>query len=641
MELRQYIELLRRWAWLLVLSLVLGAVGGYVISIYQQPVYQASTQVLVSHAPEQNTYNMGYYNDMQLAQTYVQLLTTQPVLSATGKMLGYPVDADQINAQLVRDTLLLKVAVEDTDPQHAADIANTIVDVLIMQNDALQSSQFAASEESLQVQLKDVEARIASLQANIATISKESLETQQTELKQQIDNIEQQIIKVQHEINSISPVRLNPREEIVLSPEQANLLKEKELRLQLLQTTLKFRQDTYFKLGTGSVSTASADIPRLEQLQSNLSLYQNIYSNLLSSYEAMRLTRLRSTPNIVQVEVALTPEYPVRPRPITNAGLGGAVGLMIAAGIAFLLEYLDDTIKTPEAAYEMLQLPVIGYIPEMEKNKDQEVDYVHIVEEPRSPVSEAFRSLRTNLEFSQVDKALRFIMVTSASPAEGKSTVAANLALTMLQDGKKVLLVDADLRRPRLHRILAVPNRVGLSDVFLNHRTIQAISRLWRETQLAVITSGPLPPNPTELLASQKMSQFLENLKELYDIVIFDSPPILVSDAAVLASQMDGVLLIINPGRTKKDAARATVEQIHRVGVKVVGAVFNRIPRNRSDYYGGHRHYSKYYTLGYKKYYGDDDDATAHPGKRPAWGNGRSPERRSRALSGLGKRRNT
>ncbi len=603
MELRQYIELFRRWAWLIILGLVLGVAGGYGASTLQEPVYQSATRVLVSRAPDQNnTYN-SLYEDQNLAMTYIQLLTTQPVLDKTGDTLGYPVSGGQVSAQLVRDTSLIGVTVTDTNPQHAAEIANTIVTVLIGQNDTIQSGRFADSEDSLQVQLKDVENQITQLQTNIATQSQTSLEDQKQQVKQQIDEVQTQVLALQKEITAITPIQTDPQQFIVMSKEQTNQLKEKELQLDLQQATLTFYQNLYLNLTKGQISSSTASSPELEQLQNNLNLYQNIYTNLLNSYEEMRLARLRNTPNVVQVEAAMPSQGPIRPRPMTNAGLGGAVGMMLAAGIVFLTEYLDDTIKSPEEAAGMLRLPVIGYIPEMKLTKEQREGYVHVAEEPRSPVTETFRSLRTNLEFSQVDKALRSIMITSPSPTEGKSTIAANLALIMSQSGKRVLLIDADMRRPKLHRILTVSNRVGLSDVFLNHRTIQAISRPWRDSQMTVITSGPLPPNPNELLASQKMAEFLEQVKGMYDIVIFDSPPILISDTTVLASLVDGVLLVLNPGQTKKDAARATVEQVQRVGAKVIGIVFNRIPRHRNDYYGGYRHYSRYYSSSYKNYY--------------------------------------
>ena len=619
MELRQYLQIAQRWAWLLVLGLVLGAGGGYLGTMYQSPVYKSSTKILVSRSPEQSSTDFAYLNDQQLAQTYIQLLTTQPVLDAVEGTLGFPIKSDQVNAQLVSNTQLVQLSVEDTDPDRAAQICNTLVEELILQNEELQTSRFTSSEESLQAQLSQVEAQIATLQGEIADISEEALLTQQEEVRAEINKLESQVLKVQKEITEISPpipansLKVAP----TLSPEETSLLQEKQLRLEQLQSTLDFYQSIYLNLvGKGGSSLTRGDNSQLNQMQSTLALYQQIYSNLLNSYESIRLARLQNTPNVVQVELAAPNYRPIRPQPLNNIGLGGAVGLMLAAGIIFLIEYLDDTIKTPGDIAQLFDLPVIGYIAEMSQDLNG-IGSVYVNEEPRSPVTEAFRSLRTNIEFAGVDQPLRTIMVASANPAEGKTTVAVNLAMVFAQSGKDVVVVDADMRRPKVHRFLGISNRAGLSDVFLNSRTIQAIERPWKDTKLSVITSGSLPPNPSELLASDKMFRFIENLKQEKDISIIDSPPFVVSDASVLASKVDGVILVVQPGKTHADSIRACVEQMSRVEARLLGIVFNRIPRNRGYYYGGYQHYSQYYVYkgykGYNGYYGDYHEDGSKP----------------------------
>ena len=167
MELRQYLQIAKRWAWLLVLGLVLGAAGGYIGTTYQTPIYKSSTKILVSRSPEQNSTDFAYLNDQQLAQTYIQLLTTQPVLDAVSEKLGFSVKSDQISAQLVSNTQLIQLSVEDVDPDQAADICNTLVEELISQNEELQTSRFTTSEESLKAQLSQVEAQIATVQEKL------------------------------------------------------------------------------------------------------------------------------------------------------------------------------------------------------------------------------------------------------------------------------------------------------------------------------------------------------------------------------------------------------------------------------------------------------------------------------------------
>jgi capsular exopolysaccharide synthesis family protein len=232
--------------------------------------------------------------------------------------------------------------------------------------------------------------------------------------------------------------------------------------------------------------------------------------------------------------------------------------------------------------------------------------YLITAEEPRSPISETFRSLRTNLDFAGIDKPLQTLLVSSAGPSEGKSCIAANLAITIAQTGKKVCLIDADLRKPSLHKYLAVSNRIGFSDIFLNHRTLQAICKPWKDTNLSYISSGNLPPNPAELLGSEKMTLILKQLAEIYEVIIIDSPPFLVADSSVLSSQVDGVIVVIHPGHTHEGAARLMMGQLTRVNARILGVVMNRIQRNHSSYYGNYRQYSSYGYTGSSSY-GDID----------------------------------
>jgi len=291
-----------------------------------------------------------------------------------------------------------------------------------------------------------------------------------------------------------------------------------------------------------------------------------------------------------------------------NTALAAMVGLLLAAGIIFLAEYLDDAIKTPEDVERQLDLPVLGFVAEMQY-KSRSPEEVYVARQPRSPVSEAFRSLRTNLEFSAVDKPLRIILVTGAEAGDGKTTVATNLAAIFAQEGKRVMLMDCDLRRPRIHKFLGIPNRVGMADLFRDNLALDVVTQQWANsstTSISVITSGRLPPNPTELLGSKKMDRILAEIAKRVDVVVIDSPPSMVADSQVLAAKVDGVLLVIQPGKTHIDAARATREQLERAGAHVVGAVFNRIPRQRGYYYGGYRYYSPYYSHN-EKYLNHDD----------------------------------
>ena len=603
MEIKQYFHLARRWAWLVILGLVLGIAGGYVFSIYQTPVYQASTRVMVnssSNGMASNVYTS--YNDQQLAQTYSQLLTTRPLLDGVVETLGYPVSAAQVTAQTTQGSPIIRITVENPDPQKAADVANQLVEQLIERNETLQAGQYAASEESLQLQISQVEEQISRYQTDLDTISSKSISEQLALVTQQMEPLQAEVTQLNKDIALLTPA---------WNQERKSKIAEMEARLNQITPLLTLYQQIYTNLVVlgNPGSTVGNDSPVVTRLQSTLELYQQLYLNLMTSRESIRLARLQNTPNVVQVDPAVVPSKPVRPQPVQNTLLAGAVGFMLMAGIAFLVEYLDDTIKTPEDVERVLELPVIGFIAQMDSPKGSE-EYLYVSRQPRSPVSEAFRSLRVNLEFAGVDRPLRTILVTSPGPGEGKTTVSANLAAIIAQGGKTCLLIDADMRRPRVHKVLGIPNRLGLSDLFRDRSNLRSVYSNWNgHTGMSVMTSGSLPPNPSELLGSDRMAFILGEVSSDAEVVIIDSPPTLVTDAQVLSSKVDGVVLVIQPGNTHADAAQAALEQFRRAGGRVLGVVFNRIPRNRDHYYGGYRYYSPYYSGGYYHYHYRSKDA--------------------------------
>ena len=295
---------------------------------------------------------------------------------------------------------------------------------------------------------------------------------------------------------------------------------------------------------------------------------------------------------------------PISSRKRLNILLAAVVGIMLGGGFAFLIEYLDDTIKSPEDIVQTLGLSPLGTISRINGKSHQ--DRLITVAYPRSPISEAYRILRTNIQFSAVDRPLETLLVSSPNPIEGKSITLANLGVVMAQAGLSVVLVDSDLRRPMLHKVFGLSNKEGLTTTLLDGEPyLDSRLQATQVENLRVLTSGPLPPNPSELLGSQKMKSLIENLKEKADIVLFDSPPILaVTDAAVLARQVDGVLLVADAGHTRRELARQAKEDLLKVGANILGVVLNRLsPREL-----GYCHY--YY------YYSRDSDAQKRRQKR-------------------------
>lgn len=215
---------------------------------------------------------------------------------------------------------------------------------------------------------------------------------------------------------------------------------------------------------------------------------------------------------------------------------------------------------------------------------------------PKSPISEGYRILRTNIEFSTIDHKLQVIMVTSSKPNEGKSTTSANLAVSFAQSNKRVLLIDADMRKPSQHHIFAQSNRIGLTTVLFKQKELMDVIQTSTVENLSILFAGPTPPNPAELLSSKQMGSLLEVIKGLYDVIIIDTPPILsVTDAQIIATQSDGVVMVVDSGKVKKGVVLKAKTSLDHVNAKLIGVVLNNINRKQSD--------------SYTYYYGEANDA--------------------------------
>lgn len=512
---RETIYLFWSWAWLIVLAGLFAGATAFYVSIRTLPIYQTSTRLLVSDPPAMRSIDYsGIVSSQTMTRTYAEMLVERPVLQGVINQLGLSKTPEalkeSISVELVRDTQLLVVSVDDPNPALAADIANTIARVFTDRIGELQSQRYSATREGLAKQVSDME--------------------------QQIESTNQALAANGHD------------------PEQQM------------------------------------------QLEARLTEYQRLYSNLVTNYEQVRLAEAQTSTNVVVSEPATVPTIPISPKTTRNIALSILAGMLFAAGMIFAADTLDDTIKNPEELRKKFGLSILGLIASHESADEKPISLV----QPRSPVAESFRALRTNTTFAGVDKPLRRILVTSATPQEGKTTITSNLAVTLAQGERKVALIDADLRRPQIHRKFGLYNRVGLSDLFLLARPLdilpQGVIQRDEAAKLAIITSGKLPPNPAELLTSQKMAHFLELLNQEFDLILIDTPPVLtVTDAAALASSVDGVILVAKPGVTKLRDFQQALEQLQTVNARVLGVVLNEVdPRSRRYGYYYHRYYSKY-----------------------------------------------
>jgi succinoglycan biosynthesis transport protein ExoP len=336
---------------------------------------------------------------------------------------------------------------------------------------------------------------------------------------------------------------------------------------------------------TGLTDRTPEQEAQLETLENRLVTLRSTYATLLSYVSA-------SASNLLSIsEPAIAPDSAVAPRPLLNAFLAGLLGLLLAVAVAVGVEFFRDPIKDIDDVQAVTGLSTLGIVGRM-KGDDRRHEMYHLAGllYPRSAVSEAYRALRANLDFASLDQPVRTLLVTSAMPGEGKTVTAANLAVVLAQAGRRVILVDADLRKPGVHVMFGLRNTHGLTSlIHLQGTAVESAVQMTEQENLSVITTGPLPPNPAELLGTQRMRSILNDLAAQCDVVVVDSPPVqAVADALILGSFMDGTLFVVDASRSRRRSVHRAREALDRAGARVLGVVLNRVALGAQERYAGY-----------------------------------------------------
>lgn len=497
----------RKWKVIFVIFAIFLGLGVF-INKTTVPVYEASTTLLINPAIGVGTDYSAVVAGERLTETYSKMVVTNSFLETVIRRLGLSSELSisglrgKTSVSAVPNTQLLSIKVVDEDPEKAANIANTISQNLIEENQNLQ------------------------------------LERGQTS-KKQLDD----------EINSY-------RQNIT---------------------------DTQAK-----IETSKNDAVNLAVYQEKLRTLQSGLADLLKRSEEIQLSELKGLNTTSVIDEAIVPDTPIRPRPKYNLFIAGMLGLFVSFGGIILLEFLDPSFKREEEITRYLGLPILGQI-ERFASRGKEKPLV-LVEDSKSPISESFRIIRTNIRFASADKSIKSILITSSSPQEGKSFITANLAGAFALSDQKTILVDADLRKPTLHHFFGLTNEKGLTDNLLkkefDKETVQSVKG---SPYLKFISSGFLPPNPAELLGSKKLSEFLTDIEKQSDIVIIDSPPTnIVTDSAILGTQVDGVLLVAELGKTNRYLLKQAKDSLDKVGANVLGVILNRTSHHKGYYKSGY-----------------------------------------------------
>ena len=533
-NLRDYLTALRRRRWVVIVT-VLVAIGiALAISLVQTPQYRAEAQLLLRRTP------------------------SQEILIGEGGQISSSSDAERelnneirlIESRTVRDSVDDRyngpIEVDDVEGTAPASDANDVLEVSVVSPDRDE----AVNLVNLYVETYITERRDQQV---------ENLLSAGEEIQERLDDVRAQIAEVRQPLDDIDAqiAEASPG-----SPERAALEQQRQ--------------------------TVSSEVEsQLSPLQSRESSFSG------------QLEQLQATQDLVRaggVEVlapAEEPETPVSPKTATNLVVGGLIGLIAGIALALARDYVDDSVGSKEEAEHVSGLPTLGLIPKGTKGKAA-IDLISVTD-PASPAAEAYRSLRTSVKFLSLDSSVKTIMVTSAGASEGKTVTAANLAAVLAQRGDKVLLVGADLRRPRVHQLFGAPQSPGLTTVLLGDASPgSAIYAVEEVPGLHVMAPGSPPPNPAELLDSSRTRELLASISSEYDSVIIDAPPVLpVTDAQILASVADGVLLVVAYRESSRRGVARTIELLGQVDAPLVGTVLNLVP-SKEGYAGQPYRYETY-----------------------------------------------
>ncbi len=499
-------------------------------------------------------------------------------------------------------------------------------------------NQLGRSKETLEAEIARISSPLVTqLRTEMAGIER----TIAVYLSQGVGEDDPQVRRERKKLESIKSRLTQETRKLVVEglPASDPLSQAQELVLKVLEAeteiaALNAQADALFKVVesySGRLESLPEKNVRLARLERNRKVDENLYMMMREKYEESRITEAGQIGMVRIIDEAVPPGSPISPQTRLNLILGVIVGLGLGVGFVLCREYFDTSVRRIEDV-EAMGLAILGAIPSIEpvaaKGRVESIKgkqtlgntgdgerprrlVTHF--KPKSPVSESYRSLRTNLQFSQSDKPLKTMLVASSGPGEGKSTTTANLAIALSQQGTKTILVDTDLRRPVQHRIFELEKNKGLTNVLVGEETFENVVQPTGIKNLDVLTCGILPPNPAELLGSKLMKDFVADLQQRYDICLFDSPPLIaVTDAAVLARELDGVLLVVKSGKTLRDALSRGIDLLETVGARILGALLNDVSRGNT--YGSYYYYYYYH---YYYYYGESGDKKRQKRKQP------------------------
>lgn len=581
---------------------------------FKTPETRAALKHMIDLRPERNTMliDITVYSDNKqeaadianaVAQAYKDYRTEQRTELTLGGIHAFEQEMEVQNQKVkdqeaLVDKLRNDYKVVDMDPNSMG--PGSSIDPLNVQHYnsvKIEAETQYVREEKMLSKLKELSSE--ELRQAIPTATPDPI---LTTLLQDLNSTEDQLVTKRSDYGDQHPevmrlVKLQDQLNKAINERVAGIMKGIETRVAALKAVVQNSEDKVYEAKTNDIARAEtsrpyyiakADLERLRKFRDVLELRK---------FQENVDVKMPKSMMVDVIEHALPGDRPVRPNKPLNIFLGIVIGLVVGVGLAFFIEYLDTSVKTIDDVERTLQAPVLGVIP-------QNVGYL-LEEGSESPHAEAYRVLRTNLLFSRKDDKLNTVAVVSAGAGEGKSTTVCNLATVFAQSGARVLMVDSDLRRPTLHKLMGVTNNLGLTNYLLKQNTLEEVIQTTKMPGLNFMASGKLPSSSLGILSSAQMKDLISELKRRYDFVFFDSPPIMgVSDASILASEVDMTLQVIQYRRYPQPMNIRAKQLIEKVGGNLIGIVLNNINMSQDESY-------YYYSGYYHDYYSKNDDDTA------------------------------
>ncbi len=680
-HLNDYLSILRRRRWIVITAFLGTLLSTAIFTFTAIPIYEASTTIQI----EEKKGPTVSFSELPIDLGFQQFdpLKTEAEIMKSRTIIGRVVEGalpneddaqstlqkrieglqKEIKAEPIKGTNLLRISLQNKDPERAAKILNRLSYEYIEQNLNVAKAEASQAKGFVEKQLEAVKTDLDNSQSAMERFkSREGVTILSEDMKTRVDRlsaVETKRVQIEMERKALEAILLslesnkelaltgnnmaNPavaefgRRLAELQVQRASMLNYHtedhpsiiKINMSIKEAKLRLKKEAEGALGDlrikektlagiiGGYEEEIKKLPQAEQELTNimrtLTVSEGIYTFLLKKEKEAEIAMASEVGNIRVIDAAIPPEKPIKPNKTMNIILGAIVGLFLGIGLSFFIEHMDDTVKGRDEAERHLALPVFGILPLVghkngfliNKKRLAETQQRNILlmaqERPRSYIMEAYRTLRTNIQFFEMDKRNQVILITSAIVGEGKSITAANLASVFAMDGARTLIIDADLRRPMQHKIFNSPQEPGLTNILTGRLNWSEVLFKPDLDALSLIPSGPIPPNPSELLGARRMDELLTALKESFDIIILDTPPVVgLTDAMVLGQKADGIFILIEVDKTPIKLALQARDSLKMVKANIAGAILNKVPMERDGYgYGyGYNYYHTYHEDG-------------------------------------------